>query len=181
MDRLGGPGDRGLLLEKAIDPPHRRGAALDEIDRPAERDHRPHQHTEIDPERDELADRHGATHHQASAREQHGKRAQAAEQREKRKEEALHPGQAQVLSEVVLAQPAKPRDLRRLLPVGADHPDARKVFMGLAGEVAELRLNRFGPPMDPLSDHDHRDGEAQERQQSEACQPGADSEHRGCN
>ena len=41
--------------------------------------------------------------------------------------------------------------------------------MGVAGELAELRLDRLGPPWIRWPSDDHRDGQAQQRQQGEAA------------
>ena len=171
----------GALPEELVDPAHRRRAALHQVDGPAERDHRPDEHREVHAERHELADRNGAGHDQPAARVEHGQGAQAAQQGEQREEEALHPGELEIAREVVVAQPAEAGDFRLLLPVGPDDPHPGKILVGVAGEVAELLLDRLAPAVDPLAEGDHGDRQPQERHQREQRQAGVDGHHGGCN
>ena len=100
---------------------------------------------------------------------------------EQREEESLHPGQAQILPQVLLAQLPEVAGLRGLLPVGADHPHPGEVLVRVAGQHAEVGLDGLGPAMHQTAqgDHDHR--ESQEGEKREQGQPGADAQHRGCN
>ena len=146
----------GPLPEELVDAAHRGRAPLHQIHRPAQRDHRPDQHREVHAEGDELADADRARHDQPAAGVQHRERAQPAEQREQREEDALNPGQLEIAGEVVVAQPAEGGDLRLLLAVGADHPDPAQILVRLAREVAELLLDGLAPAVDPLAERDHR-------------------------
>ena len=93
--------------------------------------------------------------------------AQAAQQGEQREEQALHPGEPRLRAEVVVAQAAEAVDLGPFLPVGADHAHAGEILVGVAGEVAELLLDRLAAAVDPLPQRDHRDRQPQQRHQRE--------------
>jgi hypothetical protein len=59
--------DLRLHRQNLVDAPHGRRAALEDVDDPSERDHRPHQLRHVGIERHEVTDVHAAEQYLASA------------------------------------------------------------------------------------------------------------------
>ena len=89
-------------IEERIDASHRCFAALDQVDDPAQRDHRPDQHDEVYAERDELAGGDGVLDHQSATDPDHRDRAQAAEQGEQRVKRPRYPGEREIAGGVLI-------------------------------------------------------------------------------
>ena len=101
----GGLGDRRRARRGSPSMRRERGqAALEDVDHPAERHHRPVEHAEVDRERHELAERDVARDHLAAADPEREQRAEPREERERGREEARGADELQVARAVVLVQ-----------------------------------------------------------------------------
>ena len=110
-----------------------------------------------------MADCHRPGHDQAPAGVENGQGTEAAQQSQEGEEETLHLREAQVATEVILAEAAETIDLRLFLAVRPHDSNAGQIFVRLTGQCAELRLNGLGAVVYALSQDDHGNRETQHR------------------
>ena len=154
---------RGHRVEHVEQSRHRRRAALEQIDHPAERDHGPREAGEVKAEGDECADGDRAPHNQCAANSQHHGDAQSRQQAEQRIHRAVKPRERHVSFHVGLVQRAEARDLGCLLPVGAHDTHASKILLRMRRQRAEVFLHRLEAAMDGAPHPDHDDGQHHHR------------------
>ena len=114
--------------------------AIEQIDDPAKGNHRPRQPSEINAERNEIAERHPALDHLTSAEPDHDDDRQADHQFHRRIEHALDADQLLVLRHERLVHPVELRDLVLLLNERLHDADSRHALLHTRAKVGQLRL-----------------------------------------
>ena len=158
-------------VEDLADAAHRGLAALEDVDHPAQRDHRPVQHGEVGAEGHELAEGDGARDHHAAAQPEHEGRARAHEELDAGVEAAEHADERAVALQVLLVRGLEARHLVRLLGVGAHHARPGEVLLHERVHVGELRLHRLEAVVDAAAEVAHEDGDEEQRHQRQPEQP----------
>ena len=174
-----GRGDGRRLAQQLVDPLDGRRAPLQQVDGPAQRDHRPHQHRQVDAERHEGPGRDGARDHEPASGVEHDDPAQSAQQRHQRMECALHLRHGEVSPEVFVVEAAEVTLLGALLAVGPHHAHAGQVLLHIRAHRAEVLLDGAGAFMHHAAEHDHHDGQPEQREQRQQAERQADVRHLG--
>ncbi len=172
-----GARDRGARVEDLVQSAHRRGAALEKINDPAEGDERPREVAHVEPERDELTDRDDTAKHQRSTEAEHHDGREAGEKTEGRACRAVEPHETHVLREVRIVQRSETRDLGGLLAVCADNPRTGEVLLGVGRDGAEVILHGLEAIVDHASDADHDEWDEHHRQHGEPGELGTHAQH----
>jgi hypothetical protein len=169
--------DLRLDLQDFPDAAHRRLAALEDVDHPAERDHRPVQHGQVSAEGHELAERDRAVHHHAAAEPEHDHGARAHEELDARIEAARHADEPAVALHQLAARLFEAGHLLGFLRVGPHHARAREVLLRERGQLRELRLHRLEAVVDLASEVPDEHGDEHQRDEREAQKRRADADH----
>src|SRR6185295_18280131 len=102
-------------IEDVVQPLHRRSAPLQQIDDPAERDHRPGESPKIEDELNQLSSGNASLDNLASTKPEDDDDGQADDELHERVEDAGHPIELVVLLDEVEVQTPKISDLLSLL------------------------------------------------------------------
>lgn len=150
----GGSGglDGGGRVEDFADALEAGGAALGEVDDPAEGDHGPDEHAHVGLEHDEGAERDFAGVETPAAGPHDEEEGEADEGLEQGVEDAGIAGEAEIGADVILIESFEFAELGLFLRVGADDADAVEVFLNAAGDVAELGLDELEALVDLLAE-----------------------------
>ena len=170
-------GDGGLLLQQFVDADDGGGAALEEVDDPADGDHGPDELDHVDVEGGEVADGDAVRDDLMAADQQRDHQAEAEHEFERGPEHGHQPDQVQRAADVLLVGGLEGGDLGVFLREGADQARAGEVLLRLGGDVGEHGLDALEAAMDALAEglHQHR----RERQRADGAQRQlrADADH----
>src|SRR5579864_2251697 len=162
-----------------LDTSHGRGAALKNVDYPAERDHRPGEHDDIEVEGNKILEADALLQHLAPTQPQDQDDGQTQKQLQSRPEHAHQTRQRQAAPDIFLVGFLEQSNLRLLLDVSPDQPRAGKVLLGAGRDVGELRLNFFEALMNLLVEVLNGDAGQGQRRKSKQGELRADLQHEG--
>ena len=170
-------GDLGLFGQHVLDAAHGRGAALEDVDDPAQRDDRPGELHHVGVEGHEAADRDAMQQDFAAADPQHDHDGDAEQGFQRRPQHAHQAHQLQTARDVFGVLALEALDLRLLLHVGANQPRSGKVLLRLGRDVGEHGLDALEALVNLAAEVLHHDADHGQRQEGEQREPGADAEH----
>ena len=96
--------DTRVRLQHVVDASHTRGAALKQVDHPAQRDQRPGQHAEIESERDEVTDGDLVAQRRTTADAEHGHGTEAGEQLQAGRHQAVEFREPHVAAQILVVE-----------------------------------------------------------------------------
>jgi hypothetical protein len=176
--RAGRRADRRLAVEQLEDPGARRGRALGQAEREAERAHRPEQHEQQHVEGGEVAERQLAVDHPAPAEQQDRGEPELGEEGDERRVERPDARRDHRLVEDAGHRAGEPLTLALLACERLDDAYAGDVLLGLGGQLGDALLDllqrRARPASEPRGgQHHERHGDERDRRED-----GIDEEHR---
>ena len=165
-----GRGDPRLAVEDLEQPHARRGRALAEAERDAERAHRRDQHQQVRVEGREVAGGQRAVDHLAAADDQDRREPELGEEADERLVEGAQAGREHRLVEDAVDGVAEALELARLGRERLDHADAGDVLLRLGGQLSDPLLDlldgrpRAPPVAERDDDHERHRRERQRRE-----------------
>ena len=146
------------MLQEFVDAKDRSGAALKQVDDPADRDHWPDELDHVDVEGTEIADCDAMLHHLVAAHEQGNHEAEAEHEFQRRPEHCHQANQVQGPPDVLLVGSFKRGNFRVFLGEGTDQAGAGEVFLGLGRNVRKHGLDAFESAVNALPEglYQHR-------------------------
>ena len=175
--QLGIISDCGLLEENLVDARQGGGTALENVDDPSERDHRPRELHHVSVESDEVAGGHAAEDYLASTEPEHDHDGNAEHEFERGPEHSHQANEFQAAADVLLIGIFKGRYFRFFLYIGPNHTRAREIFLSSGRDVGKHGLNTLETLVNPAPKVLNDDAGNGQRQEGKECQLGADPEH----
>ena len=172
-------GDVGLLLEEFVDADDGGGAALEEVDDPADGDDGPDELDHVDVEAGELADGDLVLDDFVSSDEQRDHQREAEDELERGPEHGHEADEVEAAADVLLVGGLEGGDLGFFLGEGADEARAGEVLLGLGGDVGEHGLDALEAAVDAGAEVLDEDRGHRQRNEGEEGQLGADAIHEG--
>ena len=145
------------------------GAALEEVDDPADGDHGPGELHHVDVEGGEVADGDAVRDDLAATDPEDDDDGGAEHEFERRPEHGHEADEAEAAADVFLVGGLEGGDLGLFLGEGADEAGAGEVLLGLGGDVGEHGLDALEAVVDAASevlDEDAGDGQGDEGEQA---------------
>ena len=144
----GSVGDGGLLLEEFVDADDGGGAALEEVDDPADGDHGPGELHHVDVEGGELADGDAVGDDLVAADEEGDHEREAEDELERGPEHGHEADEIEAALDVLEVGGLEGGDLGFFLGEGADEAGAGEVLLRLGGDVGEHGLDALEAAVD---------------------------------
>ena len=166
-----GVGDGGLLGHQVVDAGDRGGAALDEVDDPADGDHGPGELDHEDVVGEELIDGDVVLDDFVAADEEGDDERDAEDELERGPEHGHEAGEEQAAADVLLVGGFEGGDLGVFLGEGADEAGGGEVLFGLRGDVGEHGLDALEAGVDAgaeVLDEDRGEGQREEGEHRQA-------------
>src|SRR6185295_17826349 len=145
VPRVIGVSNRWIDRHDGVHSAHRSHPTLKDVYHPTQRDHRPHQITEIKRELHELADADRAADNQAPAVPQHRDESEPDKELKDRMKDSRQPDELQVAIHEFAVHVLEALDLSALLCVGSYHANAGQRFLRAIRNGAEVLLHFFKP------------------------------------
>jgi len=179
LDECGVVGDGGLLFEEFVDADDGGGAALEEVNDPADGDEGPGELHHVDIEGGELADADAMRDDFVAANEERDHQGEAEDELESGPEHGHETDEVKAALDVLDVCGFEGGDLGFFLGEGADEAGAGEVLLCLGGDVGEHGLDALEAAVDAIAEVLDEDRGGRHGNEGEEGELGADAVHEG--